>query len=115
MGLEQRIADVEAIIIRAESNLLLQKDAPDSIDPRRHLVPLERKNVLMTLRAVVLALVFVQAEVKLGAMLNNGLVKRREQHVVFIIERRHGNNHQAVILRILQPTKSCCNKHRTCL
>ena len=52
----------------------------------------------MTFRAVIIALILVQAEVELSTMLNHCNVERREQNVVFVIELRHGHNEQTMIL-----------------
>ena len=40
----------------------------------------------------------METKVKFGAMLNHRFVQGREEHVIFIVKRGHGHDHQTVIL-----------------
>jgi len=51
----------------------------------------------VTLRAVVVALILVESEVKLSTVLNDRTVERREQNMILIVEFRYGNNEQTVV------------------
>lgn len=44
----------------------------------------------MTFRTVIIALILVQTKVELGAVLNNGGVERREEHMVLVVEFQMG-------------------------
>ena len=60
VGFEQGVAHKEAVALAAEHHLLLQQDAADAIDPRGHFLPLKTLNVFVSLRAIVVADIFVQ-------------------------------------------------------
>ena len=52
----------------------------------------------MPLGAVVVALILVESEVELCPVLNHRTVERRQQHMVFVVEFRHGNDEQTMVL-----------------
>ena len=103
VGFEQRVANEEPIALVAEDDLLLQHHAADAVDPSGHFVPLEALDVFVAARAVVLAHVFMQAEVELRAVLHDGFVERGEEHVVFVVDGGHGHDKEAVVFADVAP------------
>jgi hypothetical protein len=93
----QRIADEDTVLIGLEDGLSFQHYATYAINRGGHYVTRKLTDVLVTLRAVVVALILVETEVELSTVLNDRTVERREQNVVLIVEFRHGNNEQTVI------------------
>ena len=51
-----------------------------------------------THRTVVVALVLVQAEVKLSSMLNHRNIQRTQEHMILIVQFRNRHDKQSVIL-----------------
>ena len=76
MGIKQRVAHVEAVDGGVEENFLLQQYATYAVRPCGNLVPFETNDVLVPLRTIILALIFVQAQVELGVVLDNRFVER---------------------------------------
>ena len=98
VGIFQRVANEDAVLVVLEKELLLQNHAAHTVDGSWNLVTVKLANVLVTLRTVVVALILMQTQVELGAMLNDGAVERRQQHVVLVVEFRNRYDEQAVIL-----------------
>ena len=71
--------------------------ATDTVGGGGYFVAIKRLDILVTHRAVVVALVFVQTQVESGPMLYDTTIERREQHMVFVVEFRHGNHKQTVV------------------
>ena len=103
VGFEQRVANEEPIALVAEDDFLLQHHAADAVDPSGHFVPLEALDVFVAARAVVLAHVFMQAEVEFRAVLHDGFVERGEEHVVFVVDGGHGHDKEAVVFADVAP------------
>ena len=103
MRFKKRVTDVQAEVVRAEANFLLQQYTANSVCPSRNLVPFETYDVLVTLRAVILTLILVQTKVELCTVLNHRLVKRREQYMVLIVNGRNGTNQKTVVLTNVTP------------
>ena len=98
VGIFEGVADEDTILVVLEKELLLQNHAAHAVDGSWNLVTVKLANVLVTLRTVVVALILMQTQVELGAMLNDGAVERRQQHVVLVVEFRNRYDKQAVIL-----------------
>ena len=98
VGILERVANQNAVLVVLEQKFLLQNDASHAIDGGGNLVAVKLADVFMPLRAVVVALILVQAEVELCAVLHHRAVERGEQHVVLVVELRHGHHEQSVIL-----------------
>ena len=109
---EQGITNKKSESIRSVNDFLLQKDATDTINPGRHFIPFEAHNVFVTFGTIIFSLVLVQSEIKLGSMLNNRLIKGREQHMVLVVQVGHGHNQQAVIFSDVA-TYQCSRTIRT--
>ena len=103
VGFEQRVANEEPIALVAEDDLLLQHHTADAVDPSGHFVPLEALDVFVAARAVILAYVFMQAEVELRAVLHDGFVERGEEHVVLVVDGGHGHDKEAVVFADVAP------------
>jgi hypothetical protein len=52
----------------------------------------------VTIRTVVVALILVESKIEFCTMLDDGHVKRTQQHVVFVVQLRNGNDQQTMIL-----------------
>jgi hypothetical protein len=52
----------------------------------------------VTLRAEIVALILVESEVELSAVLYDRTVEGRQQNVVLVVELWYGNNEQTVVL-----------------
>ena len=98
VGIDQRVADEDAVLVVLEEELLLQNHATHAVDGSWNLVTVKLTNVLVTLRTVVVALILVQAQIELCTMLNDGAVERREQYMVLVVEFRNRYDEQTVIL-----------------
>ena len=98
VSVDQRVPNQQSVLISLEDELLLQQHATDPVESCGNFVTVKLANVLMTLRAVVIALILVKSQIELSAMLNNGNVQRRQEHMVLIVELRNGYNQQSVIL-----------------
>ena len=109
---EQGITNKKSESIRSVNDFLLQKDATDTINPGRHFIPFKAHNVFVTFGTIIFSLVLVQSEIKLGSMLNNRLIKGREQHMVLVVQVGHGHNQQAVIFSDVA-TYQCSRTIRT--
>ena len=69
MAVNQRVADEQTILIVLEEELFLQDDTTYTVDGSRNLVTVKLPDVLVTIRTVMIALILMQAKVKLGTML----------------------------------------------
>jgi hypothetical protein len=98
VGILQSIADENTVLISLEDGLTFQHYATYAINRGGYYVTRKLTDVLVTLRAEVVALILVESEVKLSTVLNDRTVKRREQNMILIVELRYGNNEQTVIL-----------------
>ena len=98
VGIEQGVADEEAVGLAAEHHFLLHADTADTENPCGSLLPSETFYVFVALGAEVVSDVFVETEVELRTMLYDGLVERREQHMVLVVEGVNGDNEQAMVL-----------------
>ena len=75
VGIEQGVANVEAEGGGVVGNFLFQQHAAYAIHPSGHFLPLETYYILVTLRAIILALILMQSEVELCAVLDNRFVE----------------------------------------
>ena len=98
MGVDQRIADEDAVLIVLEDHFLLQDDATHTIRRRRYLAGIKLTDVLVSIRTERVALILVQAEVELCSVLDDRTVERRQQHMVIVVELRYRNDQQTVVL-----------------
>ena len=98
MGVLQGIADEDAVLIGLEDGLSLQHHATHTVDGGGHYVATELMDVLVTLRAEIVALILVESEVELSAVLYDRTVEGRQQNVVLVVELWYGNNEQTVVL-----------------
>ena len=98
MCVDQSITNQDAIFIVLEHYLFLQNHTTDTISSSRHLGSIELSDVLVSVWTEIIALILVQTEVELGAMLDNRTVERRQQHMVLVIELGYGNYQQSVVL-----------------
>ena len=89
--LHQGVADNESVLKMLEHDLTLQKDAAHAIDGGGHLLAVELADVLVATGGEVTALVLVKAQIELCSVLNHGSVKRRQQHVVLVVQFRNGH------------------------
>ena len=98
MGIFERVANEDAVLVMLEHHFFLEHDASYPVDGCRHLVAIELADVLVPLGAVVVALILVEAEVEFSSMLYDCHVERRQQHMVLVIQFWDGNHEQAVVL-----------------
>ena len=76
MRIKQRITDKDAVLVMLEHNLLLQQHPSDSVDRGWHFIAVELTDVLMPCRTVVVALILMEAEVELCAVLHHRGIQR---------------------------------------
>ena len=76
MAVYQGIANQNAILIMLEYNFLFQDNATYAIKGSWHFITIKLTNVLVAHRTIVVALVLVQAKIKLSAMLNYRNIQR---------------------------------------
>jgi hypothetical protein len=98
MGILQGVANKDTVLIGLEDGLTLQDDTSHAVDGGGYYVTRKLTDVLVTLRAEIVALILVESEVELCSVLDDRTVERREQHMVLVVELRNGNNQQTVIL-----------------
>jgi hypothetical protein len=98
VGILQRVADEDTVLIVVEHHLLFQQDAADAIERGGNNITVKLADVLVTLRAVVVALILVESKIELCTVLNYRTVKRREQYMILVIQLRYGNHEQTVVL-----------------
>ena len=98
MGILQCVADEDAVLIRLEDGLALQDDTAYTVGRRRHQAGVELTDVLMPLRAEVVALILVEAQVELSSVLYHRAVERRQQDMVLVVKLGDRYNQQTVVL-----------------
>ena len=98
VGIDQRIADEDAVFIALEDGLALQQYSAHAVEHGGHHVAVELPDVFVAVGTVMVPLVFVESEVELGTVLNHRTVEGREQHMIFIVQFGYGNNEQTVVL-----------------
>ena len=69
-----------------EYNFLFQDNTTYAIKGSWHFITIKLTNVLVAHRTVVVALVLVQAEVKLSSMLNHRNIQRTQEHMILIVQ-----------------------------
>ena len=98
MGILERVADKDTVFVVLEYHFFLQYYTTYTIDGRGNFVTVKLSDVLVTFRTVVVALILVESKIELCSMLDDCHVERRKQHVVLVVEFRHGYHEQSVIL-----------------
>jgi hypothetical protein len=98
MGLLQRVADKDAILIGLEDGLTLQHYTAYTVDGGRHQTGIKLTDVLVSLRTEVVALILVEAQVELCSVLDDRTVERRQEHMVLVVNLRYGYNQQTMVL-----------------
>ena len=98
MCINKGITDKDAVFIVLEHYLFFQKHTAYAVECCGHCVTIELSDIFVTFRTVIIALILVQTKIELGAVLNNGGVERREEHMVLVVEFRYGHDEQAMIL-----------------
>jgi len=93
----ESVADEQSVFIMLKDNFFSEYHTTNAIGGGRHLVAIKRLDILVAHGAVVVALILVQTEVESRSMLDDTAIERREQHMVFVIEFRHGDNEQSVV------------------
>jgi hypothetical protein len=92
MAVKKGITNQEAVFVCLEDYLLLQYHSSHTIDGSWNLVTVKLANVLVTLRAVVVALILVESQIELSTMLNNCNIERTKQYMVLVIQFWNGNH-----------------------
>ncbi len=92
------VSDEESVFIMLKDNFFSEYHTTNAVGGGGHLVAIKRLDILVAHGAVVVALILVQTEVESCSMLDDTTVERREQHMVFVVEFRHGNDKQTVVL-----------------
>ena len=98
MCVNEGVAYKYPVLIVLEHHLFLQQHAADAVYGSGHFIAVELTYVFMSLWTVVIALVLMESEVELSAMLYDRHVKRGKEHMIVIVELRHWNDEQAMIL-----------------
>ena len=98
VGVYQCIAYQDAVFVMLKDHFALQDDAAHPIEGSRHLFAVELADILMTLRTKIIALVLVQTQVKLRAVLYNRHIERGEEYVVLIVQLWNGDDQKAMVL-----------------
>ena len=98
MSIHQRVTYQDAILIMLEDHLFLEDDTTHTIEGSGHFVTIKLTDVLVTLWAVVVALILMQAKVELCTMLYHRHVEGAQQDVVLVIQFGNGNYEQAMVL-----------------
>ena len=98
MRIFQSVANQQTVFVILEEELLFQNDTAHTIDGGRHLVAVELANVLVTFRAVVVALILVESQIEFCTMLDNCTIQRTQQHMIVIVQFGNRYDEQSVIL-----------------
>ena len=103
VGVKQCVTDMDSMDGAFKDDFFFQQYAAYAIGPRGNLFPFKTDDVLVTLGAVVLSLVFVQAKVEFCAMLDDGFIKGGQENVVLIIQFGNWNYEQSIVLSDITP------------
>ena len=76
MGVEERVANVKAVNRRVKRDFLTENHAANTVGPSGHLFPFKRGDVLVSFRAVIVALVLVDTKVEFCSVLYDCFVER---------------------------------------
>ena len=98
VGVHQRVADEDTVLVGDEDFLLLENYAAHAIGRSGDPFAVILADVLVTVGAVGVALVTVQSQIERCAVLNDGLVECGQQHMVVVVELGHRDDQQAVLL-----------------
>ena len=93
----QRVLDHDLIVRAGEDHLLRQDHSADAIDGPWDGVHRVFADVLVTVGAETSAFILVKAKVEFGAVLDHGLIERREDHVVVIVQIWLRHDQQTVV------------------
>ncbi len=98
VSIHQGITDQNTVLIMVEDHFLFQHDTTHAIRCRWHETGIKLSDVLVSVRTEVVALILVKSQVELSSMLDNRTVERRQEDMIVIIELRHGNHQQTMVL-----------------
>ncbi len=97
MCLDQSVADQDAVFVLDEDFLLGENHPPDAIGGAGHTLAVKLAYVLVAVWIVYATLVAVQPQVEWGAVLDDRLVERRQQHMGVVVSVTQGHNQQSVL------------------
>ena len=97
MSFQQRVSDENAILMMFKYFFLLQHHSTCTVNGSRNFFTFKLSYILMAIRAIVVTLILMKAHVKLSTMLDNRFIQRRQQHMVFVIQFRNGDNKQSMV------------------
>ena len=75
-----------------EQLFFLQHYTSHSVNSSRHFLAFELPDVLVTTRTESVSMIFMESQIKLSPMLDDRFIERGQQHMVFIIQFRHGDD-----------------------
>ena len=81
-----------------EDNFFLQNYTTHAIRCRWHEAGIKLTDVLVSVRTECVALILVESQVELCAMLDHRTVERRQEHMVLVIELRYRYYQQTMVL-----------------
>ena len=113
VGILQRVADEDAVLVGLENRLALQNHTTHAVRRRRNKARVELTDVLVSFRTEVVALILVEAKVELRTMLDDRAVERRQQHVVLVVKLGHGHYKQTVVLARVAVNQRRCTVRTT--
>ena len=97
MCLEQRIAQQNMALIMLEDHFLFQQHAAHAINGCKNLLVTELTDIFVSVRAEMIAIILVYAQIELSTVLNDRNVQSTQQHMVLIIQLWHRDYQQAMI------------------
>ena len=75
MSLDEGVLDKDTVLMRDKHFFLSKHNAADTISHGRHSLTIEFADILMSIRAENIVLIFVKSEIEGGAMLDDGFIE----------------------------------------
>ena len=98
MGLLQRIANQYAVLISLENGLALQDYATYTIYGGGDEAGVELADVLVSFRTEIVALILVETQVEFGSVLHHCTIKRRQEHMVLVVNLWYRHYQKTMVL-----------------
>ena len=96
MGVQQGVADEQLLAARYEQNLLAEEHSTDTVCNDRERIHFKIDDILVSPRLINIAVV-MNAKVERHSMLQQSLVKSRQQHIAVTSELVDGNSEETVV------------------
>ena len=107
MGIDKRITNQNTVLMMYKNLFLTEDNASHTVSCSRDVLAIKLTDVFMSVGTEVIALIFVQSQIKLCTVLNYRFVQRREQHMILIVQVGDRNHQQAVIFACVTIYNRC--------